>query len=267
MPHISAPLSPAEATVLLSPNTVRPIRAIKATLLLMLATGVLRIEETPKRGVFRTRTIAHLRVAAAPTNPPPEIAALIGVVRAAQVDGGKITDVVALCEATFGSNCEKFTMQFVVPALIARGLLVKKKLWLFHTFRLTPAGQQLQAQLKSDLFRAKDAARLLKSDPAKAAALAATLGPAIFLHDKLVRKFKPLADAVRATKGGGGGDAGFYDDGGSHHAGGFGFGNFDLGSFDLGGFDFGALGSAIDSFDSGFGDSGGGHDGGGGGHH
>ena len=90
----TAPLSPAEATVLLSPNLVKGHSAVKATLLL--ATGVLRIEETEQPGIFRNKTIAHLRIAAEPKNAPPEVAALLGVVRAAQAEGGKIKDVVKL---------------------------------------------------------------------------------------------------------------------------------------------------------------------------
>lgn len=282
----ATPLSPAEATVLLAPNMIKPMRAIKATLLLMLTTGVLRLEQSEQPGVFRTRKVAHLRVAAAPKNPPPEVAALIAVVRAAQADGGKIADVVKECERAFGAMGAKFTANFVVPALIARGLLRQKKFLFLTGYFPTPAGEKAQARLKSDLFKAEDAARLLKSDPAQAAALAATLGTTVLLSDKLTRKFKPLADAMRAAASGGAdgadGAAGFEvsDIHRHHHAlsggsagfdlGSFDLGNLDLGNFDLGNFDLGALGSAIESFESGFSDSGGhdgGGDGGGGGHH
>ena len=136
----TASLSPAEATVLLSPNLVKGHSAVKATLLLLLATGVLRIEETEQPGIFRTKKIAHLRIAAAPKNAPPEVTALLDVVRAAQAEGGKIKDVVKLAEKTFGPACMQFSLKFIVPALIARGLLLKKKILFSHIFRLTPAG-------------------------------------------------------------------------------------------------------------------------------
>ena len=107
--------------------------------------------------------------------------------------------------------------------------------------------------------------------------MAATLGSNILLSDKLTRQFKPLVDAMRAAGGTGGTDGmdgvNFRDSHPHHHAvsgdgsSGFDLGSFDLGSLDLGGLDLGALGSAIESFDSGFSDGGGGHDGGGGGHH
>ena len=250
--------------MLLSPNLVKGSAAIKATLLLLLTTGVLRIEETEQPGFFRNKTIAHLRLAAEPKNPPPEIAALLDQVRAAQADGGKIADVVKRGEKAFGPAFMQFVHTFIVPALIARGLLVKKKILFTHIFRLTPAGEAAQARIKSDLFKADDVARLLKSDPAEAAALARTLGTTMLLSDKLTRQFKPLADALRAR---GADNAPIVNDtpGGS-----FDFGNFDWGSFDLGSFEAGAIDavhSGISAFDAGFSDGGGGHDGGGGGHH
>jgi hypothetical protein len=270
MSDMTAPLSPAEATVLLSPNLVKGHSAVKATLLLLLATGVLRIEGTEQPGIFRTKKIAHLRIAAAPKNAPPEVTALLDVVRAAQAEGGKIKDVVKLAGKTFGPACMQFSLKFIIPALIARGLLLKKKILFTHFFRLTPAGAAEQARIKSDLFKADDVVRMLKSDPARAAALAKTLGTNVLLSDKLTRQFKPLADAMRAN---GGADSAVFTDTGAHHAGhsgGFDFGSFDLGSFDLGSFDAGAIDavhSGMDSFDAGFSDGGGGHDGGGGGHH
>jgi hypothetical protein len=146
--------------------------------------------------------------------------------------------------------------------------LLKKKILFTHFFRLTPAGEAEQSRIKSDLFKADDVGRMLKSDPARAAALAKTLGTNVLLSDKLTRQFKPLADAMRAN---GGADSAVFTDAGAHHAGhsgGFDFGSFDLSSFDLGSFDAGAIDavhSGMDSFDAGFSD--GGHDGGGGGHH
>jgi hypothetical protein len=143
--------------------------------------------------------------------------------------------------------------------------LLKKKILFTHFFRLTPAGEREQSRIKSDLFKADDVVRMLKSDPARAAALAKTLGTNVLLSDKLTRQFKPLADAMRAN---GGADSAVFTDAGAHHAGhsgGFDFGSFDLGSFDAGAID--AVHSGMNSFDAGFSDGGGGHDGGGGGHH
>jgi hypothetical protein len=264
-----APLSPAEATVLLAPNLLRGFAAIKATLLLLLTTGVLRIEETEASGILRNKKIAHLRIAAEQKSPPPEIAAVLDVVRAVQPEGGKVTDVVKRAEKVFGPAGVFFSANFIIPALIARGLLIKKKIWFSHVFRLTPAGEAAQARVKSDLFKADDVARLLKSDPVRAAKLAATLGTNILLSDKLTRQFKPLADAMRSH---GRGDGPVIPDGGAHD-GLSGWSGFDLGSadhFGLGHLEaaaIDALDAGMSSFDAGFSDASGGHDGGGNGHH
>jgi len=272
--HEATPLSPAEATVMLAPNLAKPINAIKVTLLFLLATGVLRLEESEAFGIFRNKKIAHLRIATEPKNAPSEVAALLNTVRAAEAAGGKIKDVIAQCQRDFGPACVQFNAKFVIPGLIARGLITQKKFLFLNRFPLTPAGEKVQSRLKSDLFKADDVARLLKSDPAQAAALAATLGTTVLLSDKLTRQFKPLADAMRMN--GGGGEVAVFNDSSPHHGsfdfGSFDFSSFDFGSFNLGSFDLGSfdLGGAMDSFHGGFSDGGGGGDGGdggGGGHH
>jgi len=255
------PLSPAEAVVLLAPNLLKGSDAVKVTLLLLLTTGVLRIEESEVPGIFRSKKVAHLRIVAEPKNPSAEIAAVLSVVRAAQPEGGKISDVVKHAEKTFAAGCPLFSTNFIMPTLIARGLVTKKKLWFSFIFRLTPEGEAAQARIKSDLLKADDVARLVKSDPAQAAAIAATLGTNILLSGKLTKQFKPLADAMRAHSGGGG-DVLILTGGDTNHAhvGGFdlgSLGHFDLGSLSAGAVD--ALHSGIGSFDAGFGDGGGHH--------
>jgi hypothetical protein len=248
----AAALSPAEKVVLLSPNTAKAMAAIKVTLLFMLTKGVLRIEQTEQPGFFRNKTVAHLRIAAEPKEAPPEIAALLDVVRAAQADGGAIKDVVKQAEKAFGPNCMQFTLKFVTPALIARGLLVEKKILFTRLWRLTPAGDIEQSRLKSELFHVNDMFKLVTSDPAQAAALAAALGTTILISDKLPRHLKPLADAMRERGGNAGGDAGLFVAGDDARHGDFHHGNFhhdlagaiDFSSFDLGSFDFSAFDSA-----------------------
>ncbi len=252
------PLSPAEQVVLLSPNRARGYAAIKAMLLLLLTKGVLRIEETDQIGIFRTKTVAHLRIAAEPNNPPPEIAVLLDLVRAAQAEGGKIKDVVARANKQFLTGCPKYITDLIQPALKARGLLTENKVLFVRTFHLTPEGEKIQSQLKSDLFRVNDIPKLLKSDPAQAAAVAAAIGTTIFLSDKLPKHFKPLADAMRAS----GGDAGFIPIN-SGVTGNIDWSSFDLGSFNFASFDAGSFDAGMSSFDSGFSDASGGGDSGG----
>jgi hypothetical protein len=258
MADVATELSPAEKVVLLAPNRARGYAAIKATLLLLLAKGVLRIEEATQYGLLRTKTVAHLRIANEPKNPPPEVGTLIDIIRDAQAAGGKIKDVLALANKKFLTGCPKYIVDIVQPALIARGLLTKKKTLFVYTFHLTPEGEALQSTLKSDLYRANDIPKLLKSDPAQAAAVAAAIGTTLFLSDKLPKHFKPLSEAMRAQ---GSSFMPVPDSGG----GGFDLSSFDLGSFNFSSFDAGSFDAGMASFDAGFSDAGGGGDSGGGG--
>jgi hypothetical protein len=257
MADIAAELSPAEKVVLLAPNGARGYAAIKATLMLLLTKGVLRIEETTEAGLLRTKKVAHLRIASEPKNPPPEVGVLIDIIRDAQAAGGRIKDVLALVNKKFLNGCPKYIVDIIQPALIARGLLTRKKTLFIVIHHLTPEGEALQAKLKSDFYRAKDIPKLLKSDPAQAAAVAAAIGTTIFLSDKLPQHFKALSDAMRAQ---GSTFMPIPDSGGG---GGFDLGSFDLGSFDFASFDAGSFDSGMASFDAGFSDAGGGDSGGG----
>jgi hypothetical protein len=252
-PMADAPeLSPAEKVVLLSPNGARGFAAIKATLLLLLTKGVLRIEESTQYGLLRTKTVAHLRIANEPKAPPPEVGVLIDIIRDAQAAGGRIKDVLALANKKFLNGCPKYIVDIIQPALIARGLLTKKKTLFIYTFHLTPEGEALHSKLKSDLYRANDIPKLLKSDPAQAAAVAAAIGTTIFLSDKLPQHFKALSDAMRAQ------GSTYMPIPDSGNSSGFDLSSFDLGSFDFASFDAGGFDTGMASFDAGFSDAGGG---------
>jgi hypothetical protein len=140
----------------------------------------------------------------------------------------------------------------ILPQLIARGLLGKKKILFLTHISLTPEGKKQQAKIKSDLARANLIPNLLKTDPAQAAAIAAAIGATILLADKLPPHFKLLADAMKIQFPR---DDFTAIDGGAS-GGGFDFGSFDLGSFDAGAFDAGGFDAGMSSFDAGFSDGG-----------
>jgi hypothetical protein len=249
----TAPLDPAEATLLLAPNLTSGEKTIKATLLFLLAVGVLRIEQSEVVGLFRNKKAACLRVVAEPRNPPPAVAAVLDLVREAQAKGGSVMHVAARASKVFGTGCHLFNARFVVPALIEKGLMTERKILFLKAWSLTPAGDALRARIRSDLFKAEYAARLMTSDPAKASALAATLGAHALLSGKLIKESKLLAEAMRSRDSGGGDVAAFND--GDGHGGAFDFNLFDLASFDLGSFDagaFDAVHSGMVAFDAGF---------------
>lgn len=253
-------LSPAEAVFLRKPNNTTGTATVKVTLLMMLAKGVLRIEETEEPGLLRSKKIAHLRIAHEPKDAPPEVATLLAAVRAAQADGGRMRDVVKRLQKEFSTNCALFNARFVIPSLLARGLLTERKILFLRDYRATPAGEAERARIEADVAKAREIPALLASDPARAAALAASLGGTLLLAEELRKHYKPLADAMRAQSG--------VDmsaiaslDSGTHH-GDF-SGGFDFGSFHCGSFDAGTLDSGMASFDASFSDAGGGD----GGHH
>ncbi len=253
----TAPLGAAEAYLLLSLPKFDNRKALKIGFMGLLAQGVLRIENEDRPGLFRTRHIARLRVAAAaPANLPPVAASLVKVVRATEPDG-LMRDVVKQSMREYGSALLGFVQTIVAPALIARGLAEKQTsriLGLLPRTRYvrTPAGESEKIRLDGLMQDACSIPRYLDRDPAQAAALAASLGGVILLIDELRPHYQAIAVALRER---GSGDFAPVDIGG--------FDGVDAGAFDFGALDFSAFDSgAFDSFDSGFSDAGG--DGGGG---
>lgn len=260
-------LSPAEALLLLKPNRTPSTRTLRVTLLSLLVKGILRIEERIEPGFFRNRKVPHLLVVPAQTPAaPPHVAAVINVVRGAQFAGGRIRDVVQRAQDEFGTGCGGYNSRLIIPSLVERGLLEARRVLFVRTWRATPAGEAERRRIEADIDRARQLPRLLKSDPAEAAALALALGGTLLLVDDLRRHSRQLADAMRSSAADGGpvGDFGGMSSSGDVSDG------FDLGCFDAGSFD--AFDACIDLFDSGFSDAGGdgggdGGDGGGGGGH
>jgi hypothetical protein len=257
----TAELTPAEAKFLLAPNRTSGFDTIKVTLLWLLAGGYLRIEETESFGILRNKKVAHLRLTEMrPPSEPLYVPALIRVVREAQEDGGTVKAVVRHAQKTFGGGGVHFNANFIIPMLVARGLIEQRKFLFIRSQAHTPAGHVELERIKSGLDQARQIPSLLKSEPARAAAMAASLGTLVLLAPTLMPHFKPLSDAMRLHSGGDGSFVGL-DTSSSHH-GGFDFGGFDFGSLDLG--SLGSFDAGMASFDAGFSDGGGGGGDGGG---
>ena len=246
------PLSPAEAVVLLKPNVANGLKAIKVTALLLLSKGVLKLEQSEKPGLFGSKKVAHLRIAKEPPDLPADAKAVVDIVRAAQADDGRLPELVKRASKMWGAACLRFVTELVRPLLIARDLIAEKQLLFIRVYQPTPAGEAERTRLEADLAKARDIPSVLKSDPARAAAIAASLGMVLLLDDTLTRQFKPIADALRVHRPP-------VDSPPSD-------GSLDFGSFDLSAFDLPALDTLdVGSFDAGFsgGDGGGGDSGGG----
>lgn len=279
-------LSAPEAFVLISLPLWHAQKALKLGFMGLLAQGVLRVETEDKPGLIRTRHITHLYASPnLPSSLPPISASLVAVVNAA-APTGTMTNLVKQARRAYGSALLGFVRNWVLPSLVARGLVEPYKhrlLGLFpvNAFRRTQAGEAEKARLDGLLLEASQIPGYLDRDPAQATALVAALGGAILLADELRPHYQAIGQAMRqrdATDSGGytslgdggsgtgdhhHGDGGNPPDPGNVEFGNVDFGNVDFANIDFGGIDFSAFDSgAFDSFDAGFSDAGG--DGGGG---
>jgi hypothetical protein len=251
----TSPLSPAEALFLLKPNLTNGLRTIRVTLLWLLAMRILHIEEQGEEGLFRTKKVPYVRITRNGTlTLPPHVAAVIDLVRAAQADGGKMRDVVKQAEKEFKVGCFLYNNKFIVPALVERGLIEMRRRWISFTYHATAAGEEQRQRIRADIDKTREIPKLLKSDPAQAAAHALRLGITFLLVDDLKKHYKQLATAMRACDSDAivvaGIDGGSIDTGQSSTS--FDTEGFDLSCFDAGA--FGALDACAVSFDAGFSD-------------
>jgi len=276
-----APLTPAEAFVLLDPVQSRPSGAFKIAFLTLIAQGVLAIRMPETRAVFRWRE--RLPVVTVVGDPPPMFLAaeIINVIRRAETykTGATIAAVRASAVKIFGNGLLKLKKQMILPALAARGLALRETdkflgLPLRTRYVHSPSGLAEKRRIEMLLDRARLLPSLIESDPAEAKAVILAAGPLLLLVPELKGIYGQLAaldPVVEGVDGAdfsfpSGGETGFSDD----QAGSFDFGSFDVGALDM---DFGAFDASFDSSfddgggdgDSGGGDSGGGDSGGGGG--
>jgi hypothetical protein len=207
MPDI--PLSFAELTYLLYPDSTSGRQTLRATLVTLLAQGILRVEQcqTEVKTLFGTKTTIenYLRIvpARAPTMPP-HVAAVLDVVRAAQSSGGKLTDVVTRAKQTFGPTCGFYNGKFIIPPLLERGLF-KEKHFLFIPFLRyyvrTRSGKAERLRIKANIAKGRELPKLLASDPTQAVTLAKALGSALLLVKSVTfGHFNQLANAMGTSK-------------------------------------------------------------------
>jgi hypothetical protein len=155
------PLTPAEALALLDPQQPQNRLALKLTLKDLVARRVLRVEQRPRAG---GKTETYLFAGPAPAaNLPPHaqvVHDLIAQTRAMEGGVATMTYVAKTARTRFGPDLSGFGKNYVLPALVARGLLEvrqEKVLWLFPVTRIrhTPAGEQAKRELEATLERAR----------------------------------------------------------------------------------------------------------------
>ncbi len=262
-------LSPAEQLALLDPKAVKAKDAVKATLLSLVAQGVLKIETTSTRGFFGTKKATTVSVARDATPDGPHAAALVRVVRDAGSGGAPLAGVAKGAREAWGDDLRQFLTGYVFPSLTRRGLLTessRKVAFFFHrtVYDHTPAGAMERIRVLGPVQRARTIPALLRENPAEAAAIALAAGSTLLIVPELKAFYGQLA--ALGPRGAGGS----WSSGDGWPSTTFDPGSFDassLSSFDSS--DFSSFDSSFDSSfsgsDSGGGDSGGGDGGGGGG--
>jgi hypothetical protein len=208
-------LTPAEALVLLDPNADQGVQAAKVTFLGLLAEGVLRLEQARSR-VFGAYT--QVRLARQPATSPPHVEAVLAAVRDSKA--ATINDIAKrLAKAT--QRFASFVPALVRPRLVQRGLLEERRhqeqrrtLLLFRrtvtvsTFHPTEAGRREQARLRTLLDEAPAIREALDHNPARAAAMAASLGVLLVLVPSLLPVLGQLANAMGLPQTSGPGESG-----------------------------------------------------------
>jgi hypothetical protein len=257
-----APLTPAEAFVLLEPDKSSPAEAFKIAFLTFIAQGVIKISMAERRSKIRRREIL-VPVATVVRDPPATFLAadIVSVVRDAEAFKTGAT------LATIGSIAPVMYLkrEMILPALVARGLAVPKTdtilgLPVRKRHAHTPRGLEEKRRIETLLARARCLPSLIETDPDEAKAVVLAAGPLLLLVPELKGIYRRLAafDSAPADRPDSPDFGAFNgDDSGSSgdQPGMFDFANFDVGALDM---DFGAFDASFDSsFDVSF-DGGGG---------
>jgi hypothetical protein len=273
------PLAPAEAYVLLYPNTAGSAEVFKIAFLSLVATRVLKITMVERPRLLRTKAVPVASIIG--ETPADALAAeIVGIVRTAAASATEVEfpAIARVARKSFGPSLDSIQTRRIRPLLIRRGLLTSERrrfLWFFRMtwYEPTPQGLAEKQRIEATLERARKLPELLHTDPEEAKAIILAAGPLLLLAPELKGHYGALAALDPKTFSDVGGGDNFYA--GSDHHGSDAHGHhgaMDFGSFDFGSFDAGALDMDFSSFDASFDSSisdGGGDGGsdGGGGHH
>jgi len=260
-------LTAAEALILMDPRRKNGRDAFKSFLVELMARGAITVRKPSGRKDRGALTFApdieEKLPDSAYVRPVLEILASRPDFAGKEVS---LLDATTTAGETLKAGFEGFRTRYVLPSLQERGLVTseeKIRLKFIHQtiWSHTPAGAERAAALKRQVETGAEIRKLLKKEPAQAAALVASLGTAVFLVPQLRGHFNEVGAVMRDPRANPGMDSSFYVSSETSEDGetsGFRFGDsVDFDSFDD---SFGAIDSGVDSGDS-SGDGGG--DGGG----
>jgi uncharacterized membrane protein YgcG len=267
-----APLTAAEACVLLDPLRSSGAEAFKIAFLTLIAQGVIRISMADIVSPLSSGRNFQSPVASVVRDPPPMVLAreIVDVIRRSEAArwGATLSVLARNAAKSYGGGLRKLKTQLILPALAARGLLaLRKETFLGVPVRTryddTPAGLAERRRIETLLEEARRLPSLIGTRPDEAKAIVLAAGPLLLLVPELKGIYGQLAALDPAVaEGADGADFSFL--GGEADSGDqadmFDLGSFDMGALDL---DFGAFDSSFDSSFSDGGSDGGGSDGGG----
>ena len=233
-----APLTPAEAYVLLDPDGLDSVEAFKITFLLLVAMEALKVTTVERRVLFMSR---GTKPVVSVVRDPPAIflaAEIVDVVRTARgSEHGH--DFLSLAHSAHKRGLLVGPMA-LVPGLICPALAARE--WLEPMeqnkgsfgrrppplYRHTPAGLAEKQRIQSLLDRARQLPALIDTNPAAAKAIVLATGSLLLLVPELKAIYGKLAAL-------GGGDAGSSE---RRDAGSLQFGGVDASVLDQGFVDF-----------------------------
>jgi hypothetical protein len=210
-----APLTPAEAFVLLNP-VPNNLETFKIELLSLIAMGVLRIETIKSRPIFLLRLfgvqgVPHQVVSV--VRDPPAIflaAETVDIVRNAGLargseHGRNFLSVALSAHKILGPYLWKLYAELICPALAARGWLEPQEEknhpmagGRYMHYRHTPAGLAEKQRIDALLDRARLLPSLIDTNPAEAKAIVLETGSLVLL----VPELKPIYGKLTALDAG-----------------------------------------------------------------
>lgn len=190
-----APLTPAEAYVLLDPDGASSTEAFKITLLLLVAMDVLEIAEVDRRVLFMRRGTKS--VVSVVRDPPALFLAaeVVDVVRNARASE-RGCDFLSLAHSAYKRvlrGASDLVSGRIRPALAARGWLELFEAGPPTRYRPTPAGLAEKQRLQLRLDRARRVPALIDANPAEAEAILQATGPLLLLVPELRSHYGKLA--------------------------------------------------------------------------
>jgi hypothetical protein len=218
-----APLTPAEAYILLHPEGWSPIEAIKITLCLLVAMEVLKVTTIEARVLFLKQVT---RPVVSVVRDPPAIflaAEIVDVVRTAR-SSEHGHNFLAMAHSANKKKLIAGPMNIVTrlifPALVARGWLEPREQNKDSLgsrprtlYRHTPAGLAEKQRIQSLLDRARQLPTLIDTNPAEAKAIMLAAGSLLLLVPELKIIYGKLAALDAGSLQFGGFDASVLDQG------------------------------------------------------